>query len=181
MLALVNNEKVWYLSHKEKYSHCVDNFSLNIKGYIDRKPTGYWVGSTSITQGHEVIHSVPTYSNNNSLCSRLVRKNEDKILKVQFAQDIKYRFDLSDLHEFRNVSGYFWFHEKCRCSHCDKIKIACIKSKTKFYRTEKKNMVTLKQRKNLPSEYHSEEKPMTLRQNLHQSVVTHLLNMLITI
>ena len=128
---------------KRRYSSFVISINFNdigytiVDGYIDRKPSGYWIGSTSITQEHEVIHAVPTYSNTRSLCGRLVRTDEDKILKVQFPHDIKHKFNLSDLHEFKNVSGYFWFHEKCRCSHCDKIKIACVKSNTKFYRTEK--------------------------------------------
>ena len=71
------------------------------------------------------------YSFRNNICERLVHKSQTKLLEIGCTDQQMY----SALHNFelptsRNYldTGTFWFHDKCRCKNCDKIKIYGLKN-----------------------------------------------------
>ena len=80
------------------------------------------------------------YSFRNNICERLVDKNQTKLLEICCTDQQMY----SALHNLelptsRNYldSGTFWFHDKCRCKHCDKIKLYALKNEKIIRQTHK--------------------------------------------
>jgi hypothetical protein len=63
----------------------------------------------------------PGFDNwNNKLCERQVgRKSQNGIISIFIennqCKDIEYR-------EWENIRGKFWYHEKCRCFTCDRVR-----------------------------------------------------------
>ena len=41
-------------------------------------------------------------------------------------------FNVPSHRKYSNTEKTYWFHHKCRCSDCDKVKIACCNTNTKF-------------------------------------------------
>jgi hypothetical protein len=71
------------------------------------------------------------YSFKNNICERLVIKDQTKLLAIRCTDQQMYsalhNFELPTHRNYRDT-GSFWFHEKCRCKDCDKIKLYALKN-----------------------------------------------------
>lgn len=80
------------------------------------------------------------YSFRNNICERLVDKNQTKLLEICCTDQQMYSaIHNSELPTSRNYldSGTFWFHDKCRCKYCDKIKLYALKNNKVIRQTHK--------------------------------------------
>ena len=71
------------------------------------------------------------YSFRNNICEQLVCKDQTKLLAIRCTDQQMYsalhNFELPTHRNYRDT-GSFWFHEKCRCKDCDKIKLYALKN-----------------------------------------------------
>ena len=76
----------------------------------------------------------------NNICNRLVRKDQTKLLKIRFTEQqfysVLHNFELPTHRNYQDT-GSFWFHEKCRCKNCDKIKLYAFKNDQAIRQSQK--------------------------------------------
>ena len=81
-----------------------------------------------------------SYSFKNNLCERFVDKDQTKLLEINCNDEQLYsalhNYELPNSRNYQD-SGTFWFHEKCRCKNCDKIKLYAIKNGKKINQLHK--------------------------------------------
>ena len=119
-LSSVNSDNFNY--HKPKFYKTLKNLNVefNYRSRIKTKE-GIWYN-----YGGDI-----SYSFKNNICERFADKDQTRLLEISCTDEQLY----SALHNYelpnsRNYldSGKFWFHEKCRCKNCDKIKLYAIKN-----------------------------------------------------
>ena len=112
--------------HKSKFTNSLNYFNLNFNNELNiKKNDGVWFNYT------DYIH----YNFRNNICQKLVKKDQQKLLQIKLSDHEILFADNKQLPEHRNYANTatFWFHEKCRCKCCDKIKMYAIKNKNYIY------------------------------------------------
>ena len=148
-LVISKHNRLWFNEHKEKLNKNLENFKLDYNTYINRnrQNNGYWIG-TPISNEDVVISKIPKYHNHNNLCNHTIDKCQQSILTTYFSDETKEKYNLKTSHEYKNSEGVFWFHPRCRCMDCDRIKIAAIQSQSEIKFTEKKEYGSLERKIN---------------------------------
>ena len=132
MMAISSANSDNFNYHRPKFSKTLKclNVHFDNKTKIETKE-GIWYNN-----GGEYVD----YSFRNNICERLVHKSQTKLLEIRCTDQQMY----SALHNFelptsRNYldSGTFWFHDKCRCKYCDKIKLYGLKNDKIIRQTHK--------------------------------------------
>lgn len=148
-LVISKHNRVWFKEHKEKLSSNLQNFKLDFNTYINhnKQNNGYWIGMP-ISDEDVVISKIPKYHNQNNLCNHTIDKCQQSVLTTYFTDETKEKYNIRSSHEFKNSVGVFWFHPRCRCMDCDRIKIAAIRSQSEIKFTEKKEYGSLERKIN---------------------------------
>jgi len=132
MMAISSANSDNFNYHRPKFSKTLKYFNVDFdnKTKIETKE-GIWYNN----DGEYV-----DYSFRNNICERLVHKSQTKLLEIRCTDQQMY----SALHNFelptsRNYldTGTFWFHDKCRCKYCDKIKLYALKNDKIIRQTHK--------------------------------------------
>ena len=80
------------------------------------------------------------YSHSNNICEKYVDTDQTKLLEIYCTNQQLYsafhNFELPTNRVYRDT-GTFWFHEKCRCKDCDKIKLYALKNDKIIYKKGK--------------------------------------------
>ena len=149
-ITISNHNKVWFNEHRSNFKCNIKHFQIDLNIFINRNSKkGYWVSDPDIVNKNTtIIHKVPVYKNKVRLCNQKIDECQQCMLTAYFTREEIEKFNLPFLHEYKNSNGTFWFHEKCRCNCCDRIKIACLQSNTIFYKTEKKEYGSLQKKNN---------------------------------
>ena len=117
--------------HKPKFYKTIQQFNLNF-GDKDRikLDNGTWIkGDTGRYDGH-------IYYSFKNICKKLVDYDQDNLLEITLTdQQLNTALGNYDLTSSRlyNNTNCLWFHEKCRCKECDKIKCYLTKNDVKIY------------------------------------------------
>lgn len=138
-IAIKNHNKLWLKEHRSNFKPNIVHFNVDLNRFINRdSKRGYWVGDPDLVNKNTgTIEKVPVYKNQARLCNQKIDECQQNMLTAFFTTQEKEQYNLPTLHEYKNSQGTFWFHENCRCNNCDRIKIACLQSKTRFFKTEK--------------------------------------------
>ncbi len=149
-IVLSKYNKQWFNEHRSKFTSNINHFQVDLNRFINRNSKrSYWLGDPDlVNKNTSIIEKVPVYKNQERLCNKKIDKCQQFMLTAFFTSEEKEKFNLPKLHEYKNSKGTFWFHEKCRCNCCDRIKIACLQTKTIFYKTEKKEYGSLQKKVN---------------------------------
>jgi len=132
MMAISSANSDNFNYHKPKFYKTLKclNVHFNNKTKIETKE-GVWYNNND-----EYVE----YSFRNNICQKIVKKNQTKLLEIRCTDQELY----SALHNFelptsRNYldTGTFWFHDKCRCKYCDKIKLYALKNNKVIRQTHK--------------------------------------------
>ena len=131
-ISSVNSDNFNY--HKPKFYKTLQQFNLNFedKDRIKLDNGTWYKGDTGRFDGHV------QYSFKN-ICNKLVDYDQDKLLEITLTeQQLNNAIINHDLRPFRvyNNTNCLWFHEKCRCLECDKIKCYLTRNNIKMYQWE---------------------------------------------
>ena len=74
------------------------------------------------------------------LCQRNVRKNNQPGIISVYIDDSRPKFYI-DHREWSNVPNKYWYHWKCRCMTCDRVRIRGIDNLTFTEKTQYSNIV----------------------------------------
>lgn len=139
-IAISNHMKKWFQEHKTRFLSSISRFHIDLKSHINETNDGYWINNEYWYGGvsQESILEGPTYKHVRHVCKKKIQKSQELVRTALFTQEEIQEFNLDKVHQYTNSPGWFWLHPKCRCKSCDWIKIACIRTQTAMYQTEKK-------------------------------------------
>jgi len=112
--------------HKTIFHDSLNNFKLDHINIIndDIKKDGKWCKFDDLSV---------KYNPNNNICKKDVHTEyQENTSSVEFDLDTVSDFNVPSHRKYSNTEKTYWFHHKCRCSDCDKVKIACCNTNTKF-------------------------------------------------
>ena len=124
-IAIHETNKLNFKIHKTIFHDSLNNFKLDHYNLTEEiKKDGKWYKSSNL--------SVKYYPNNN-ICKKDVHTEyQENTSSVELDLDTVSDFNVPSYRKFSNTDNTYWFHHKCRCSDCDKVKIACCNTNTKF-------------------------------------------------
>ena len=118
--------------HKLKFYKTLKQFNINFgdKTRIETKD-GVWYNRSN---------GFIKYSHSNNICEKYVDTDQTKLLEIKCNNQQMYsafhNLELPTNRVYRDT-GIFWFHEKCRCKDCDKIKLYALKNDKFIYKKGK--------------------------------------------
>ena len=128
-ISATNSENFNY--HKPKFYKTLQQFNLNFedKDRIKLDNGTWYKGDFGRFDGHN-------YYIFKNVCKKLVDYDQDNLLEITLTEqqlnNAITNYDLSNSRVYNNTNC-LWFHEKCRCLECDKIKCYLTRNNIKMF------------------------------------------------
>ena len=125
-MAITSNLYEWSLNHQKKYQGTLrlfDDIHSECQ-VVDQKGRNklFWISESSSAENSDLFPSSGLYFKHTPLCQIRVKQSEQNGIKDVFIPHIPPSSQCYH-RMWANIDNRYWYHETCRCSTCDMVRI----------------------------------------------------------